>query len=237
LRIFKGSALPFNTIQNLALRNSRRPALACVFIQASDHLIGNIQYIKDKNMELRTYTGAKNRSAVLVAVTQAKPSMIFVGKEYAHLTDALRAPGRTIVTEDPRRNWLSHVNYASGRYTKFDEKNPRIQVSACITRNGTKMYVPQKYAPKPQTRQVEELKSCVSEVDHGTSPVLISIQKVIQLTGFQRSFLYAQQALGNFPLPIRFGTSRRAASRWVKTEILAWCQEQMDKRTPQNITL
>lgn len=188
-------------------------------------------------MELRTYTGAKNRSAVLAAVTQAKPSMIFVGKEYAHLTDALRAPGRTIVTEDPRRNWLSHINFADGRYTKFDEKNPRIQIGACITRNGTKMYVPQKYAPKPQPRQVEELQSCVSEVDHGASPVLISIQKVIQLTGFQRSFLYEQQALGNFPLPIRFGTSRRAASRWVKTEILAWCQAQMDKRTPQNITL
>jgi predicted DNA-binding transcriptional regulator AlpA len=219
------------------LRNPRRPVLACVFIQASDHLIANIQYIKDKNMEVRTYTGAKNRSAVLAAVAQAKPNMIFVGKEYAHLTDALRAPGRTIVTEDPRRNWLSHVNHASGRFEKLDAKNPRIQVSACITRNGTKVYVPQKYAPKTQPRKIEEIKPHVTEIDHDTLPVLINLQKVIQLTGFQKSHLYELQSLNSFPRPIRFGASRRAASRWVLGEVLTWLKAQMDKRTPQNTTL
>lgn len=188
-------------------------------------------------MELRTYTGAKNRSAVLAAVTQAKPSMIFVGKEYAHLTDALRAPGRTIVTEDPRRNWLSYVNHASGRFERLDAKNPRIQVSACITRNGTKVYVPQKYAPKPQPRKIEEIKLYATEIDHGTLPVLINLQKVIQLTGFQKSHLYEMQSLNSFPLPIRFGASRRAASMWVLGEVLIWLKAQMDKRTPQNTTL
>jgi predicted DNA-binding transcriptional regulator AlpA len=188
-------------------------------------------------MELRTYTGAKNRSAVLAVVAQTKPSMIFVGKEYAHLTDSLRAPGRTIVTEDPRRNWLSHVNHANGRYTKRDEKNPQIQVSTCVIRNGTKAYIPIKYAAKPLPRQIEELKMRVSEVDHGTLPVLINLQKVIQLTGFQKSYLYEQQTLSNFPRPIRFGTSRRAASRWLLTDVLAWVQTQIDKRTPQNTTL
>jgi prophage regulatory protein len=58
-----------------------------------------------------------------------------------------------------------------------------------------------------------------------TIPVLIPRRRVSELTGLQRTALYARIARGTFPRPVTIGS---AAVRWVEAEVVAWVQAQID---------
>ncbi|WP_321929976.1 helix-turn-helix transcriptional regulator [Paraburkholderia guartelaensis] len=60
--------------------------------------------------------------------------------------------------------------------------------------------------------------------DHDT-PVLIPRRRVSELTGLQRTALYARIARGTFPRPVTIGS---AAVRWIEAEVVAWVQRQID---------
>ena len=51
---------------------------------------------------------------------------------------------------------------------------------------------------------------------------LIDIQRVMRISGFGRSFIHAHPS---FPAPVRLGTSRRAASRWIESEVVRWVND------------
>lgn len=56
---------------------------------------------------------------------------------------------------------------------------------------------------------------------HGI-PKLIVIERVCDMLGLKRSAVHAKVATGELPAPIKFGTSRRAAARWLEHEIVAF---------------
>ncbi len=53
-------------------------------------------------------------------------------------------------------------------------------------------------------------------------PKLIVIERVCDMLGLKRSAVQAKVATGELPAPIKFGTSRRAAARWLEHEIVAF---------------
>ena len=57
---------------------------------------------------------------------------------------------------------------------------------------------------------------------------LITLARVTEIIGFKKSFVYEQP---DFPEPIRLGSSRRAAVRWVEAEVVAWAAKLMARRS------
>lgn len=51
------------------------------------------------------------------------------------------------------------------------------------------------------------------------TPRLIPIEQVCQILGLKKSAVHDKVALGLLPGPLKFGESRRAASRWIEKEI------------------
>lgn len=66
---------------------------------------------------------------------------------------------------------------------------------------------------------------------------LISIEKVCALIGFRRSAVYKLVAEGELPPPIKFGSSRRAAARWIEGEIVDYLLRKASARNPVRITV
>jgi prophage regulatory protein len=73
-------------------------------------------------------------------------------------------------------------------------------------------------------------------VTHATQAVLLHPNRLIDFnktqdrSGFSRSHLYEQIALNKFPRPIKMGTGRRGAIRFVEAEVDAWVQAQIESR-------
>lgn len=61
-------------------------------------------------------------------------------------------------------------------------------------------------------------------------PRLIDFNETKARTSFGRSFLYEKIAAGEFPRPVKLGSSRRAPIRFVASEVDAWVQAQIDAR-------
>jgi predicted DNA-binding transcriptional regulator AlpA len=164
-----------------------------------------------------------------VAATPQKTTVLVTG-QYASQFRSLPNDGRVYIIQDHRRPWVHHVTHANGAYSRIDDKNPRIHVAVRVICKGKKSTLPSRYEPKPKQRQIEELQTSASEKGSGALPIrLIDIKRVMSITGFKKSFLYEQASVG-FPLPIRLGSSRRAAARWVESEIIQWVEVLMSKR-------
>ncbi len=61
----------------------------------------------------------------------------------------------------------------------------------------------------------------------GVGPELLTLKQVSALIGRSSSTIYADEASGTFPERIKLGSS----SRWKKSEVLAWVEEQAARRT------
>lgn len=59
---------------------------------------------------------------------------------------------------------------------------------------------------------------------------LIPIEAVCEMLGLKRSCVYAMVADGILPRPIKFGTSRRASSRWLESEIFHFIMKKAGER-------
>ena len=165
-----------------------------------------------------------------VAATPQKTTVLVTG-QYASQFRSLPNDGRTYIIQDPRRPWVHHVTHSNGAYTRIDDKNPRIHVAVRVIRNGKKQPVQSKYAPKPKMRQIEECLVTATELSAGALPIqMIDLKRVMQITSFRKSFIYEQMGI-DFPIPIRLGNSRRAAARWVQSEVVAWVNALVAKRT------
>lgn len=64
------------------------------------------------------------------------------------------------------------------------------------------------------------------------APKLIPVERVCDMLGLKRSAVHAKVASGELPAPIKFGTSRRAAARWLEHEIVAYVLAKAAARTP-----
>lgn len=60
------------------------------------------------------------------------------------------------------------------------------------------------------------------ELPSSYPPRLIAIEDVGHILGLKSSAIYAKVASGELPAPIKFGHSRRAAARWIESEIACY---------------
>ena len=164
-----------------------------------------------------------------VAATTQKTTVLVTG-QYASQFRSLPNDGRVYIIQDPRRPWVHHVTHANGAYSRLDDKNPRIHVAVQVIRNGKKHAVQCKYAPMPKQRQIGECMVIATELSAGALPIqMIDLKRVMQITSFRKSFIYEQMGI-DFPIPIRLGSSRRSAARWVQSEVVAWVNALVTKR-------
>ena len=159
--------------------------------------------------------------------SHADHSLILVNKEYA---DFFRPPppdGRTYVVQDKRRPWIKHVTGPGIAYT-IDEQSAKFQISCSV--NGVR--VKPKNGTKVAPKQIDKATRYVDTT--AATPVirLIGIQRVEDITGFGKSYIY-EQCGKTFPQRIEFGASQRSASRWVEAEVIAWAMQQVSNRATQ----
>jgi predicted DNA-binding transcriptional regulator AlpA len=151
-----------------------------------------------------------------------KPRTVLVSAEFAMYVNPPPLDGNTYIIENPRRPWLKHVSC------------PRLGVFTLDTRK-------QKLKPRLSTNfSVEALQSDPTDVHSKRSdqlPVkLIRLQTVLEMIGRGKSYVYEHAGI-DFPSPIKSGTSRRASSRWLESEVVAWVNRQASNRPTQVNTI
>jgi len=62
-------------------------------------------------------------------------------------------------------------------------------------------------------------------------PRLVKIDEVCRILGFQKTYVYNLVATGRMQ-PLKFGRSRKAAVRWLLSDVLAYIQSVADERKP-----
>ena len=164
-----------------------------------------------------------------------KSCLVFVSAPYAKHFKPVPKDGHTYVVQDPDRLWVHHMLQPDGKHVVLDKKKQPTgpgysgKVSIHVKDLSGKA---KKKAPRYSTK----LTIGVS-VERGSDdpPViqLIDIQRVMSIVGFAKSFIYAQP---DFPEPVRLGASRRAAVRWVASEVELWVQKLMAKRSTARAT-
>ena len=172
---------------------------------------------------------AKVNEAINQAISKLDDSaIVYVPHHLASHFQKQRQDQHTYCIRNERRPWLVHV---SGPRTQFtlDEKNPKLQVRQYA--NGKR--IEPKYGSKPKPQQVDKTKSFLNADQDALAIRLISIKRVEQITGFGKSYIY-ENGGGSFPQRISFGSSKRSASRWIESEVIAWATQMAASRTTNN---
>ncbi len=154
---------------------------------------------------------------------------VWVTLPYSKYFKPVPKDGHTYVVQDTERPSVYHCIKPNGAYIVLDNKQPKngpgcvgkIKVSVKDLTGKVK-----KKAPRYSTKLTLGT-SIEREPDTPPTIQLIGLERVIKTVGFKKSFIYSQP---DFPSPIRLGSSRRAAVRWVAHEVEAWVQKQMAKR-------
>jgi predicted DNA-binding transcriptional regulator AlpA len=160
----------------------------------------------------------------LKAIVRAAPPncTVYVCAKYSHHFKVVPKDGRTYIVQDPRDKRIHHWTYPDRKYFCEDEKNPSQSATAHGFTQLARRVQYQGVHGKKLPRVAGEL-SADSKVQHQSEgPLIVSlidINRVMRICGFKKSFIYAQVG---FPAPVRLGTSRRSAVRWIENEIVAW---------------
>jgi predicted DNA-binding transcriptional regulator AlpA len=169
--------------------------------------------------------------ARLKTVIQSAPAgcYVFVTQQYAEFFTAPPSDGRTYVVEDPRRPHVLHFTYPDGRYKCFDDKSlPTVGGFPVIVHPKRVFYSDRKNGKRTRLAHKVCAKATVVRQDDTPPEIrLLDIHRVMNITGYKKSFIYAQP---DFPEPVRLGTSRRSSVRWIEAEILGWVRDLMSKR-------
>lgn len=165
-------------------------------------------------------------AAIRTFIAEQGRVTVYGGKEYA---PAFRAPprdGNVYIVEDPKRRCVLHWTDRQGNYRCLTEPAAALRITV-----GPKKV---KGAGKPANKPVRRIESLAASAPlqsaPDTDPVpirLIKLERVMQITGFGKSFLYEQ---ADFPKPVKLGTAKRAAVRWSEAEVTAWVNNLLSKR-------
>jgi predicted DNA-binding transcriptional regulator AlpA len=66
---------------------------------------------------------------------------------------------------------------------------------------------------------------------------LIPLTVVCEMLGLKRSAVLEKVATGELPAPIKFGTSKRAAARWIEQEIVDYIWAKAAQRPAYSVQL
>jgi predicted DNA-binding transcriptional regulator AlpA len=166
-------------------------------------------------------------AAVRAFIAEQGRATVYVTEDYA---PAFRKPprdGNVYIVEDPKRRGVLHWTDRDGHYLCLEEKSALL-----VPVSSTKG--PRNKKPKKPVRRVEQLTSSAllqSVPDADPVPIrLIKLERVMQITGFGKSFLYEQ---ADFPRPVKLGIAKRAAVRWSEAEVTAWVNNLLAGRGDQ----
>lgn len=157
------------------------------------------------------------------------PCTVLVSSEFSSFFKPVPKDGRTYIVQDGLKPSVHHLVLPDGSHAVLDGKS----VPACPGFSGkVSVHVKdlsgkaKKKSPRYSTRLT--LGTPVEQApDTPPAIQLIGLERVIEMVGFQKSFIYSQP---DFPRPIRLGSTRRAAARWVAHEVECWVRKQMAKR-------
>lgn len=95
---------------------------------------------------------------------------------------------------------------------------------------------PKKTAFPARARALPQATSLDSESLEIVLPIrLIPLAVVCEMLGLKRSAVLEKVATGELPAPIKFGTSRRAAARWIEQEIVDYIWAKAAQRPTYSI--
>ncbi len=155
---------------------------------------------------------------------------VLVSAEFARYFKKVPKDGRTYIVEDPNRTGVQHWTYPDGTYVRMERKVYPYKIPELnLTFFGKRVKGEvRKKAGKPRTAESLSATHATKTPSEALPTIcLIDINRVMRICGFKKSFIYDQV---NFPQPIRLGTSRRSAVRWVESEVIQWVQELAGKR-------
>jgi predicted DNA-binding transcriptional regulator AlpA len=154
---------------------------------------------------------------------------VIVSAAYARQFRPVPKDGNCYIVQDPNRLSVYHWIRADGAHIVLDPKKCGVQVEVRVKRHDAK-------PPAQSSRNAEKLaQRAFLQRPPATPPAicLIDINRVMLITGFKKSFIYAR---ADFPAPVSLGSSRRAASRWIESEVIAWVHSLVLQRTtPKSI--
>ena len=169
-------------------------------------------------------------SVAKMLAAMPKNSLVIVSADHAKHFKPVPKDGHTYLVQDPDRLWVHHMVQPDGKHVIVDKKQPpscpgyTSKISVHVKDLTGKV---KKKAPRYSTKLTVGV-----PVERATDdpPVfrLIDIEQVMAIVGFQKSFIYAQP---DFPEPVRLGSSRRSAVRWVASEVELWVQKLMARRS------
>lgn len=172
--------------------------------------------------------GASSVARTLAAIP--KSSLVIVSAANAKHFKPVPKDGHTYVVQDPERLWVHRMVKPDGQHIVLDKK----QLHACPGYSG-KVTVRTKDLTGKAKKKAPRYSTLLTvgtpiEREPNDPPVirLIGIERVMSIVGFAKSFIYSQP---DFPEAVRWGQSRRSAVRWVESEILAWCEKHMARRS------
>ena len=160
-----------------------------------------------------------------------KGSLVFVSADYAKHFKPVPKDGHTYLVQDPERLWVHHMLQPDGTHIVLDKKKQPLRCPGFSGKVSVHVKDMTGKAKKKAPRYSTLLTVGVPierEPEDPPAIRLIGIERVMAITGFQKSFIYAQP---DFPEPVRLGPSRRSAVRWVEAEVLAWCEKLISRRS------
>lgn len=177
---------------------------------------------------MKNFSEADSLKALLRALPQH--CTVLVGASHAKQFKPAPKDGHAYIVQDATRPWVHHWSRRDGTHVVLDKK----QSQACPGFSGkVSVHVKdlsgktKKKAPRYSTLLTVGV-PIERESDDPPAIRLIGIERVMSIIGFAKSFIYAQP---DFPEAVRWGHSRRSAVRWVESEILAWCEKHMARRS------
>ena len=157
--------------------------------------------------------------------------MVLVGKDQAHHFQQVERDGNTYVVQDPRHEGVYHLTRADGTYVRLDSKRSD-QMSGAAPTVKVEVHVKgrSRTIKKKVIRLADQLNTAIpvrAQLEDTPSVCLIDINRVMRICGFKKSFIYEQP---DFPAPVRLGTSRRSAARWIESEVIRWATDLASNR-------
>lgn len=141
-------------------------------------------------------------------------------------------------TDKINPNVIHQIN-ANGKYERIDVSG-KIKITRRVTNyTGQQWAQYQQNQTKSHTKHHKKKRGVRHVAQLGNTPAkkrFISLKKVIDIVGFNKTFIYSRVDLNQFPQPVKLGNSRRAASRWVEEEVMAWVENLISSRTPTTLT-
>jgi predicted DNA-binding transcriptional regulator AlpA len=181
--------------------------------------------------------GERLKAAIRSATAAAGRScMVVVDKNHAHHFKQPDKDGNSYVVQDPQHHGVYHLTRADGTYVLLSDK-PLAKKAGSASEIKVEVHI------KGLNRKIKKKPYRLAGSSHAVIPAhgqpdespavcLIDINRVMRICGFKKSFIYEQP---DFPSPVRLGTSRRAAVRWVESECILWAQKLVAKRSTASV--